>query len=215
MSTNFITVVFEGFLLGWAVAWPPGPINLEMFRRGISRGVFAAWIVGLGACTGDFFWALLMNTGATVLAQNPKVKLGFGLLSSALLLFIAYTLFKHWLAHRRENPQAENEALSPTSKNDRNGYLTGLGLSFTSPWNIAFWFAVAGQSVGMNSWHSTLVLASSVMLGALTWIAIMATSAGLGGRFLSRSLQKHAELVTAILMVAFSLQSLNRLFFHS
>ena len=31
-------LVLEGFLFGWSVAWPPGPINAEIVRRGLARG---------------------------------------------------------------------------------------------------------------------------------------------------------------------------------
>jgi len=52
----------NGYILGWSVAWPPGPINAEMIRRGLlpkdrGGGFWSAWPIGLGACTADFIWA--------------------------------------------------------------------------------------------------------------------------------------------------------------
>jgi len=30
-----MSVLVNGFVLGWSVAWPPGPVNAEMIRRGL------------------------------------------------------------------------------------------------------------------------------------------------------------------------------------
>jgi hypothetical protein len=67
--------LINGFVLGWSVVWPPGPVNAEMLRRTLlprSRGggFWSAWQLGLGACTGDFLWALAVMT-ARAAAQHP------------------------------------------------------------------------------------------------------------------------------------------------
>ncbi|MBA2623195.1 MAG: hypothetical protein H0U88_06180, partial [Chthoniobacterales bacterium] len=70
MDAAFTTsTLVNGLILGWSVAWPPGPVNAEMIRRGLlpqaeGGGFWAAWRVGLGACTGDFLWALSVSAGA-------------------------------------------------------------------------------------------------------------------------------------------------------
>ena len=66
VTGDIATLAATGFALGWSVAWPPGPINAEMIRRGLSRGFWPAYAVGLGASTADFFWAPLLGlyTGA-------------------------------------------------------------------------------------------------------------------------------------------------------
>ena len=53
-----LATIGTGLLLGWSVAWPPGPINAEMIRRGLAGRHGAALALGLGACSGDFLWAL-------------------------------------------------------------------------------------------------------------------------------------------------------------
>ena len=69
MDALSTATVVNGLVLGWSVAWPPGPINAEMIRRallpwGQGGGFWAAWQLGLGACTGDFLWALGVAAGA-------------------------------------------------------------------------------------------------------------------------------------------------------
>ena len=74
-----MSILFNGFLLGWSVAWPPGPVNAEMIRRGLlprkeGGGFWETWSVGLGACTGDFLWAFAVAAGAgpAMLALAPE-----------------------------------------------------------------------------------------------------------------------------------------------
>src|SRR2546427_6129222 len=86
-----MSILFYGFVLGWSVAWPPGPVNAEMIRRGLlpreqGGGFWETWRVGLGACTGDFLWAFAVATGAGALLNKPGVRIALGATSLVLLL---------------------------------------------------------------------------------------------------------------------------------
>src|ERR1700720_4345177 len=84
----------NGYILGRSVAWPPGPINAEMIRRGLlpkdrGGGFWSAWPIGLGACTGDFIWAFCVSVGAGVLFNLVAVRRALAIVSLALLFFFA------------------------------------------------------------------------------------------------------------------------------
>ena len=75
MSAVAGATIVNGLILGWSVAWPPGPINAEMIRRALishkqGGGFWAAWQIGLGACSGDFLWALGVAAGAGALLAS-------------------------------------------------------------------------------------------------------------------------------------------------
>jgi len=38
MNAPLLPLLATGFLLGWSVAWPPGPINAESARRCLAGG---------------------------------------------------------------------------------------------------------------------------------------------------------------------------------
>src|SRR5437868_7343891 len=91
MSLNTLA---NGFILGWSVAWPPGPINAEMIRRGLlpkdrGGGIWGTWPIGLGACTGDFLWAFCISLGAGALLSSTTIRRGLAIVSLALLFFLA------------------------------------------------------------------------------------------------------------------------------
>ena len=119
-----MSVLVNGFVLGWSVAWPPGPVNAEMIRRGLmpkhrGGGFWSAWPIGLGACTGDFMWALSVSLGAGALLNSPSIGHALAGVSLTLLLvwpqcsraqpggFFAAIAAVRRLFHRRSESNAD------------------------------------------------------------------------------------------------------------
>lgn len=194
-----------GFLLGWSVAWPPGPINAEMIRRGFAAGFRPAAAVGLGACSGDAFWAILVMTGVGLLI-GPATRFGLGIASAVLLLILAGVfLSAAWRAWRtRESVSA---ALSQNIAT-RRGYVLGFGMALTSPWNLAFWLAVMGRPQSLDAGLAgALTVAGAVILGAGAWVLVLCgLVVGLRLRLGSRTWRLVADSLTGILMLGFAVQ---------
>ena len=105
-----LSALANGYIIGWSVAWPPGPINAEMIRRGLlpkdrGGGFWSAWPLGLGACTGDFIWAFCVSVGAGALLGSIAVRRALAVVSLILLLFLAiYFATAAWKIYRAETP---------------------------------------------------------------------------------------------------------------
>lgn len=207
-----LSLVRDGFLLGWSVAWPPGPINAEMVRRGLLRGFWPAWSVGLGAVSGDFLWALAVGFGASRIAALPGVAMVLGIVSVVLLLLLAALFLRGaasaWWSRR------EDTAPAATSLQDsaRGGWAVGFTLALSSPWNLAFWLAVMGQqaSAGVEPAHA-LVVACSVIAGALTWTVLLCSAVHLGARFATPAWNVVTQAGTGLLMLYFAARTVLRL----
>jgi threonine/homoserine/homoserine lactone efflux protein len=205
-------LVAQGLLLGWSVAWPPGPVNAEMIRRGLTRGFASAFSVGLGASTGDFLWATAVALGAGALAELPGVRPALGAISLALLLFLAWSFlagaWRGWRRHRRGEPAP------PAGRFDsaRGGYWLGLTMALSSPWNIAFWLAVIGQQAGSTlGLDRSFVLAGAVVAAATLWSAVLCTGVQLGARFATPAWEVATRAATGVLMLGFAARLLLRL----
>ena len=207
-----LPLIAKGLLLGWSIAWPPGPINSEMIRRGLTRGFWPAYSLGLGACSGDFLWALAVTLGAGALADIPGVRTVLGAVSLILLLALAFVFFRNalhgWRAlHGTAAPQP-----SAALDTSRGGYLLGIGLALSSPWNIAFWLAVVGQQAGVTlGFLPSLLLAASVVIGAATWGLFLCTAVRLGARFATPRWEIATNTLTGLLMLYFAVQLVRRL----
>jgi threonine/homoserine/homoserine lactone efflux protein len=207
--------LINGFLLGWSVAWPPGPINAEMLRRTLlprSRGggFWAAWQLGLGACTGDFLWALAVMAGAGAVLNSRRVRLVLGAVSFVLLLLLAAMFARNaWRSARVAiPPDNESEDQNPSSRKKYGGYLLGLTIALTSPWNLGFWLAVIGgqqSATRMASFQNSLAFATSVVLGAAVWTLVFSIAIKQGARIFARpAWQAATQAITSLLMLFFA-----------
>ena len=207
-----MSILLNGFVLGWSVAWPPGPVNAEMIRRGLlprreGGGFWETWCVGLGACTGDFLWAFLVAAGAGALLDKPSIRTVLGAISLVLLLLLAviFSLSAWKTAHRARNPDAPGLVNQTRAK---GGYWLGLLFVMSSPWNIGFWLAVIGSQqtlMAAPSLPRSLMLASAVVLGALTWTIVLCVAVLWGARvFAHKRWQIWTQVLTAAVMLYFA-----------
>lgn len=205
MDRETLLLVGQGLLLGWSVAWPPGPVNSEILRRSLAFGFLPAFVVGAGASTADFLWALAVALGAGALASLPGVRPALATVSFALLLFLAWTFltgaWRSWRDHRSGREPAPPGRLDTT----HGGYAVGLLMALSSPWNLAFWLAVIGQQGGDTlSLGRSMVLAASVVTAALAWSVVLAGGVRLGARFATPAWEIGTRAATGVLMLLFA-----------
>ncbi len=212
------SLLLKGFLLGWSVGWPPGPINAEMIRRGLERGFLPAWALGLGACSGDFLWAVAVSLGAGALLNLRGVRPVLGVVSVGLLLFLAWTFgrgaWRAWMGWRAAGVGSEPGAV-PARRFDstRGGYFLGLTMALTSPWNIAFWLGVIGSQAGAArlGLGGSLTMAAAVVAGAATWGLVLCSAVQMGARFATPAWHVVTQGATALLMLFFAGQTVWKL----
>ncbi len=215
MDAPLLTLLATGFLLGWSVAWPPGPINAESARRCLAGGFWAGFSLLLGACSGDALWAVLVSLGIGVLFVAPLARSIMGFVSVALLVALSLVFLRGaWRALKAPRPAAAD---APRFDSRRAGFLLGAGMALTSPWNVAFWLAAIGRpEMAGYRLAELLTMAAAVLAGALTWGIIWASSVTLLGRRAGagdsgRWWTFGVDFATAALMAAFAVRSAMRL----
>lgn len=213
--------LINGFILGWSVAWPPGPINAEILRRTVlpraqGGGFWNAWQLGLGACTGDFLWAVAVMTGAGVLLNTPRVRIVLGTVSFVLLLLLAAMFARNAWRSARAIKVGNGLQHDPDARPKKyGGYLLGLTIALSSPWNLGFWLAVIGgqQTVTREpSLQNSLGFAAAVVLGAVVWTLIFSIAIKQGARVFARpAWQAATQAITCLLMLFFAARLLLKL----
>ena len=85
-----------------------------------------------------------LSVSVAKLLASPRLHLALGVISFLLLLFLAVNFARGaWRAYRAGDPNV-GEPLEPRLARQSSlsrGYLLGLILALTSPWNVGFWFA--------------------------------------------------------------------------
>ncbi len=216
-SPSLFALLATGFLLGWSVAWPPGPINAEIARRCGSGNFWGGIAVLGGASSADALWAVAVALGVGLLFAAPLARASMGAVSIALLMALAWLFLRAaWRAFARgDAPQPTPEA-SKTFGSAHGGFGLGAAMALTSPWNVAFWLAAMGRPelAGARA-ASLLVMAAAVIAGALTWGIIWAASNALLYRGLEGAAKRwwtiFVDLATGALMLYFAISSAQRL----
>lgn len=208
-----LSLLVLGFALGWSVAWPPGPVNAEIVRRGLARGFMPAFGLLMGACAGDALWALGVALGAGLIFASATAKLALAFLSTALLLALAFVFLRgavqsFLLARRGGSAPAARRFESA-----HGSFLLGATMTLTSPWNIAFWLAVIGRpDVAGRGLAAAFLIAGAVILGAASWGLILTLSVvGLRARFASAAWDIMTKAATGLLMLYFAFSAAARL----
>lgn len=202
--TDMLQIFTVGLALGLYAAAMPGPINLEVIRRSISRGPRLGLTFGLGASLADVTFVLLSSLGALALINSlPLWGKGIMWLTGAGILFflgvkglLVKTPSPQILAQTKlTEEQAESKWVPPpkaTIGEMIGSFLLGLALTLSSPPTIMFWMF---NGLMVASTHLTrepnenvevpYLLAAGVGVACTTWVvgAVVVT-----GRF-HRNLQ--------------------------
>lgn len=190
-----------GLALGFYAAAMPGPINLEVIRRSISRGPKLGLTFGLGASLADVTFVLLSSLGALALVNSlPLWGKGIMWLTGAVILFILGVrgLRAKMPAQEHTGLTGQNSTIDwgpPPRVRMRDlvgSFLLGLTLTLTSPPTIMFWLfnglmVASTHLTGQATDNSNVpyMLAMGVGVACTIWVtgAVMVT-----GRF-HRNLQ--------------------------
>ena len=163
------SLLFRGFLLGFAVAATPGPIFFLCLRRTLVRGWLNGLVSGIGVATADGFYAAVAAFGISVITtaisgERRWLALGGGALLVVLGLRIALVNPK-----RTEAPAASGGGLALA-------YASTLGLTITNPATIISFAALSatlGTGISGGYVRPTL-LTVGVTVGSLTWWCVLA-----------------------------------------
>src|SRR6266536_2238075 len=94
--SDYLVAAFTGFVSGFLVSIPVGPINISIVNEGARRGFGWAFLIGLGATIMEVIYCAIAFAGFTRLFDSRVVKATMELVSFLLMLFLGV---KYLLAH--------------------------------------------------------------------------------------------------------------------
>lgn len=167
MFHNFIL----GLLLGWGAAIPIGPMNLEIVRRNLRYGFVTGVSFGLGLCSADLVFLLLLSFGALIILQHPLILKTVSLLGAAILFYFVYLTLK-------QEPKIDTQTTSANFKHYGMHTIQGFLMTCVNPMTVLFWTSVSA-TVAVISQHSSnavLVLGLGVFMATCSWMLSLNTA---------------------------------------
>jgi threonine/homoserine/homoserine lactone efflux protein len=198
-----MSLFFNGLMLGLSLAVPIGPINLEIIRRGLAKGVWTAWLVGVGAVAADMLYLSLALAGASVLFESAWFRIAIGGLGG---LYLCYIGVAGVIAAWKGNVAKEND--SPAKTSERNSFVEGFVIVILNPLAIVFWFTAGSAAV--LSQHAAGVASGSVyigglLFGVLAWCGVIATAAGVARAFVTPRVLRVVSLIGSLVILYYGL----------
>src|SRR5204862_3542221 len=83
-----LTAILAGFLSGFFVSVPVGPVNFTIMNEGARRGFKWAALIGLGATFMEVLYCMLAFTSFAAFFQHKHIKAAMEVFSFAFMLFL-------------------------------------------------------------------------------------------------------------------------------
>lgn len=160
------TIILTGFLIGFVLSIPVGPIAVLCIQRTLNRGKYHGWITGIGASTSDVFYAALAIFGLSFVVDFINThEMIIEIIAAVVFVFLGIKLYK-------ENPSANLSTENVRKESYLQDYLTAFGLTISNPLIIFLFITVFAQTEFVNSQTSIyqiVIALVSVFIGACTW----------------------------------------------
>jgi threonine/homoserine/homoserine lactone efflux protein len=167
--------LIKGFLIGFAIAAPVGPIGVLCIRRTLANGRLIGFLSGLGAATADMLYGSVAAFGLTIVQEIlTGQRFWFRLIGGLFLLYLGIRTLLSKPVEIAANTKSSGNGLM-------DAYLSTVFLTLTNPATIISFsviFAGLGFANTNGNYFSAAFLVCGVFLGSASWWLTLSTGIG-------------------------------------
>jgi threonine/homoserine/homoserine lactone efflux protein len=198
-----LSFFFRGFIIGFSIAAPVGPIGVLCIRRTLAEGRASGLISGLGAASADAIYGSIAAFGLTFISSLLIHEQGWLRLVGGT--FLCYLGLKTFLSRPAEQP------VLAKGSDLLSAYASTFFLTITNPMTILSFTAIfAGLGLGSTagSYVSAGALVTGVFVGSASWWFILSSGIGIFGRTCNPHGLRWVNRISGIIITAFGLLAL-------
>jgi len=173
---NLLTPLLAGFICGFVVSVPIGPVNLTVINHALRKGFRNAFFIGAGAIVAETLYATLMLWGHTSILDEHHARLVLRVAAIVVItaLGIRYLVFK---PERLDASKVTAEKVEERWHHPRSFFL-GFVLTISNFMLVVLW-ATLVTLLFAHEWvvpmrESRSLCAMGVLLGGLAWFFLLA-----------------------------------------
>lgn len=171
----------KGWLIGFSVAMPLGPIGIVCLQHTLLRGMLYGIVAGLGVAVADALYGILAGLSVTIISSF--------LITYQLWLQVAGVVFLWYfgVSFLREQP-AKNDT-EATKMSLKRVFLTTFALTFSNPMTVLCFvgiYAGLGVCSPEEGLMPVLITASGVLIGSTAWWLLLSGGVTILGRRFNR-----------------------------
>ncbi|MDR5830673.1 LysE family transporter [Caballeronia sp. LP006] len=201
------SLLSDGFFLSLSLCLDIGIANVAIISLVLSHGFKPGFVLGLGTCFGDLFYAALALAGMSALLQFAAVRWVVWIGGAIVLLFLTWKMAREAL-NPASAPPVEGEADDRLPRQSHaKSFVRGCLLAVSSP-SAILWFAAVGGALiakaGATSAMSASVFLIGFFCGGLGWTLFVCTLASHGRKRAGTSLLRACHVLSAVLFAYFA-----------
>lgn len=208
--STMLHAILYGLFCGFTISVPIGPANLELIKRGLSRGYRQALHVGIGTAFSDALLSTLAYLGVVPLFYKLGV-VQLILYCGGGVMLVAIGIASLWQTWHCEDPfRIPDEQPSWAERYHRmNPLLLGFLINTTNPMVVAFWIfffstVVQHRLIG-HSLLDLVVFPLAVFAGAFFWFSLLALLVSRGKQYVGRVAYRSISTVCNTVMIVVGL----------
>ena len=200
--SDYLIAAFTGFVSGFLVSIPVGPINISIVNEGARRGFGWAFLIGLGATIMEVIYCAIAFAGFTHLFDSRVVKATMELVSFLLMMFLGVKyLIAHSLPATTRSVESIEHRLHP-----HTAFWTGFVRCLGNPGVLLFWITISATFISHDwmddTWQSKGACLLGVTLGCFSWFTLLSSLVSRGhGRFSTSTLVRMSQFSGASLLI--------------
>lgn len=196
-----LELLMAGFLIGLTHAMPPGPITVEVLRRGAIDGVTSALKVDAGSVAADAVFFLLILVGLMQVVDSRAGTLFIWAFGCVVLLALGIRgFYKAW----RKKETTTGAKAGQDDRKEVPPFMTGFLICITSPFAIMWWIGIFASSTALirPGYDTMTVVFAGIALAVFVWYALVGISGAVGRKLVSgRSVEMLALLCSAMMII--------------
>jgi threonine/homoserine/homoserine lactone efflux protein len=198
-----ITFLFRGFVIGFSIAAPVGPIGVLCIRRTLAEGWATGLVSGLGAASADAIYGSIAGFGLAFVSNF--------LVSQQIWLRLVGGVFLCFLGLKTLLAKPAEQSSTGKGSGLLAAYASTFFLTLTNPITIisfAAIFAGLGLAATRGNYESAGVLVLGVFMGSASWWLLLSSAVGLFRARFSPGLLRWVNRISGAIIIGFGIIAL-------
>lgn len=201
------SLIVRGFILGFAIAAPVGPIGLLCIQRTLNQGQLVGLASGLGAATADAFYGAVAAFGLTLVSAF--------LIEQQFWLALVGGLFLCYLGVRTFLASPAERAANSEAKGIGGAYMSTFLLTITNPMTILAFIAIfagAGLATAGGDAFAAAWMVVGVFLGSAAWWFLLSGGVALLRSHINGTVLLWVNRAAGAILLIFGVLAISRAF---
>jgi threonine/homoserine/homoserine lactone efflux protein len=197
------SLFIKGFIIGFSIAAPVGPIGILCIQRTLSGGNLQGLVTGLGAATADALYGFIAAFGLTFISNF--------LVDQSIWFRLIGGLFLCYLGVRAFLKKPQEQTVSVANSTNLSAYGTTFFLTLTNPMTILFFAGIfAGLGVVSQSIHyaSAGLMVIGVFTGSAAWWLLLSGATGIFRNKINESKLALVNKISGFVILAFGMAAI-------